>query len=239
MREAPITPLSSFAALIVQDQIYRSRDWVQRVAAVSDDFVLVRFPDRINSLVQCCSRFENSIALIEQTMFELVTSEILTGLSRSACSVRLIARVDGTESADQLAGLLLRGCHGFVSDRISAASLRRVLAGVRRGEIVATRKVLSRALYGVLEGRSSPKLSPRETEVMNLLGQRLSNKIIAQQLFISEETLRWHLRNLYGKTGLETRGDLIEYAATNLRRPRSAAAALAWDGTARCAVAAG
>jgi ATP/maltotriose-dependent transcriptional regulator MalT len=74
--------------------------------------------------------------------------------------------------------------------------------------------------------------------VINLLGQRLSNKTIAQQLFISEETLRWHLRNLYGKTGFETRGDLIEYAATTFRLPRSAVA-LAWDARPGCADAAG
>ncbi|MEI9973836.1 MAG: helix-turn-helix transcriptional regulator [Ignavibacteriota bacterium] len=86
--------------------------------------------------------------------------------------------------------------------------------------------MLSRALQGSLSGNSSPKLSRREQDVIGLLSQRLSNKTIAQQLFISEETLRWHLRNLYTKTGLDTRRDLVEYATTTIQQNQVIPAAL-------------
>ncbi len=69
-------------------------------------------------------------------------------------------------------------------------------------------------------------MSRREQDVLALLGQHLSNKTIAQQLFISEETLRWHLRNMYSKTGLETRRELVEYATRALQQHRPSPAAL-------------
>jgi DNA-binding CsgD family transcriptional regulator len=55
--------------------------------------------------------------------------------------------------------------------------------------------------------------------VLSLLGQGLSNRSIAERLFISPETLRWHLRNLYSKTELRSRGELIEYAANSAVEP--------------------
>jgi DNA-binding NarL/FixJ family response regulator len=221
MRQVMESSPGSFTALIVQDAIFRSKDWAHRISDVSGDFVLVRFPDTVERLVHCCSRFENSIALIDHTMFDLISSDIWTSLTRCGGSVRLIARIEGNESADALARLLQRGCHGFASEHISRASLRRVLRVVSQGEVAATRKVLSRALHGLLAGSGSPKLSRREQDVMALLSQRLSNKAIAQQLFISQETLRWHLRNLYTKTGLDSRCELMDYAAAALQQCRT------------------
>jgi len=221
-REVYNGPSKSFTALIVQDAIFRSKTWAERIADVSEDLVSVRFPDRIEDLVHCCSRFDDCIALIDQRMFDSVTPQVLASLSRSGGSVRLIARIEGEETTEDLARLLLRGCHGFVNERISRSSLRRVLRVVSQGEVAATRKVLSRALQGLLAGSGQPKLSRREQEVVALLSQRLSNKNIAQHLYISEETLRWHLRNLYTKTGLESRQELEEYAANTIQQNRPA-----------------
>ena len=67
-------------------------------------------------------------------------------------------------------------------------------------------------MHRLLAGAAAPRLTNREQEVLSLIGQRLSNKRIAEQLFISGETLRWHLRNLYAKTEMHTRSELLEYA---------------------------
>ena len=48
-------------------------------------------------------------------------------------------------------------------------------------------------------------LTKRETEVMALVQKGLSNKDIAEQLFISLNTLKVHIRNLYGKMGVKNR----------------------------------
>jgi len=176
------------------------------------DFVLVRFPDRLEELIHCSTRFQLSIAIVERELLE--RGEHKPGeLLRMSGSLRVLARVDGGESEHTLERLLILGCHGFVDDRISTASLQRVLRGVSAGEIAAGRKLLSRALQRLLLGTAAPKLSRREQEVVELLALGLSNKRIAERLFISEETLRWHLRNLYGKTELKSRAELVEYAS--------------------------
>jgi DNA-binding CsgD family transcriptional regulator len=213
-------PGASFTALIVQDCLFRSPQWAQRLTNAAEDYVLVRFPDRLDNLIHCCSRFETSVAIVEKTLLVPPITRRFADMIRSGTSVRIICKVDGTESQESLERLLLAGCYGFVTDKVSCASLKRVIRGVNDGQMVVTRKLLSRVLQGLLSGKSLPKLSPREHDVLCLLGQRLSNKKIAEQLFISEETLRWHLRNLYAKTEVRTRNELVEYAAALFREKR-------------------
>ena len=86
------------------------------------------------------------------------------------------------------------------------------------------------------KGRAGPKavglLSRREVEVLRLLGEGLSNREIAERLFISPKTAEHHVSRIYGKLGLstrgggrrlrrqESRGGIGEFAPTECERPR-------------------
>ena len=69
-------------------------------------------------------------------------------------------------------------------------------------------------------GRAGPRslgaLSRRETEVLRLLGDGLSNREIAERLFISPKTAEHHVSRIYGKLGLRSRAEAAAYAARNL-----------------------
>ena len=69
-------------------------------------------------------------------------------------------------------------------------------------------------------GRAGPRslgsLSRRETEVLRLLGEGLSNKAIADRLFISPKTAEHHVGRIYGKLGLKSRGEAAAYAVRSL-----------------------
>jgi LuxR family maltose regulon positive regulatory protein len=55
-------------------------------------------------------------------------------------------------------------------------------------------------------------LTNRELEVLDLLAQRLSNKAIADKLYISTTTVKGHLQNIYGKLSVKKRREAIEKA---------------------------
>jgi DNA-binding NarL/FixJ family response regulator len=55
-------------------------------------------------------------------------------------------------------------------------------------------------------------LTPREREVLTLIGQGLPNRAIAEQLFISEATVKTHINNLFAKAGIRDRADAVRRA---------------------------
>lgn len=58
-------------------------------------------------------------------------------------------------------------------------------------------------------GEVSEPLSERETEIVHLLSQALPNKKIARTLNLSPETVKWHLKNIYGKLGVSGRDEAV------------------------------
>ncbi len=55
-------------------------------------------------------------------------------------------------------------------------------------------------------------LTPKEREVLELLARNLSNKEIAQAMAVGEATIKWHLKNLFGKLGVGTRRHVVHRA---------------------------
>ncbi len=70
------------------------------------------------------------------------------------------------------------------------------------------------------KGRAGPRaaglLSRRETEVLRLLGDGLSNREIAERLFISPKTAEHHVGRIYSKLGVNSRAEAAAYAVRNL-----------------------
>ena len=62
-----------------------------------------------------------------------------------------------------------------------------------------------------------PPLNARETEVLRLLVQGLANKEIAARLEISESTVKNAIQQLFGKTGVRTRSQLVRAALERYR----------------------
>jgi len=55
-------------------------------------------------------------------------------------------------------------------------------------------------------------MTPREREVLTLIGQGLSNRGISERLFVSEATVKTHINNLFAKAGLHSRADAVRLA---------------------------
>jgi len=102
-----------------------------------------------------------------------------------------------------LLGLRSAGSHaGRLAGSASPAVLGRVFPEAEAPEITGSARGSAQTpVWGAL--------SPRETEVYDLLCEGLSNREIAAQLFLSEKTVKVHLRHIYEKLGVRTRAQAI------------------------------
>jgi DNA-binding NarL/FixJ family response regulator len=112
---------------------------------------------------------------------------------------------------------LQAGALGYLMKADAAAN---VLTGLRRvltGEVHVSPKLSERLIFQVLQGRGagiSPvdRFSPREREVLELLGQGLCTREIAKQLNMSPKTVETHRGHMKEKLGVQTTGELVRFA---------------------------
>ncbi|MCP2308738.1 DNA-binding NarL/FixJ family response regulator [Kitasatospora paracochleata] len=110
------------------------------------------------------------------------------------------------------------GATGYLLKDAPPEEVAAAVHAAARGETVLAPPVAARLLGRVRAGR--PSLSPRETEILQLLAEGLANRQISKRLFISEATVKTHLVHIYDKLGVDSRTSAIAAGLTaGLIRP--------------------
>lgn len=111
------------------------------------------------------------------------------------------------------------GAQGYLLKKMEPDDFLGMLRGISRGEAPISRAMASRILgeFGRRAKGREPddptgKLTPREREVLQLLTQGRTNKEIATTLFVSENTVKNHLKNILAKLHLQNRVQAVAFA---------------------------
>ena len=123
------------------------------------------------------------------------------------------------EDDEILAGALRAGAAGFLLKGVPADDLQRAVRTVAAGgswlDPAVTGRVLSTYREGptpVLPGSEVDVLTPREREVLALIGAGLSNTEIAEQLVVGEGTVKTHVGHIFTKLDLRDRAAAVVFA---------------------------
>lgn len=103
---------------------------------------------------------------------------------------------------------LAHGASGYLLGAIEPSDLAAALRLCVREAIYAARD-----LPTLSASHQTGGLSDRERAVLNLLGTGLSNREIGRELWITEQTVKYHLANLYRKIGVGNRVEAVRWAA--------------------------
>jgi len=126
-----------------------------------------------------------------------------------------------SDDDDDLFEAIKIGADGYLLKDIKGEEFLSFLAGVTRGEVaisspMATKIIEEFARQSTGKSKSlsiDDELTEREIEVLKLVSTGALNKEIALTLEVSENTVKFHLRNIMGKLHLKNRAGLASYAA--------------------------
>ncbi len=120
---------------------------------------------------------------------------------------------------DSILAALGAGARGYLTKNAGRQDIARAIRAAAAGQSVLDHAVQERLLASTRAARppvpAEPPpvdLTPREREVLTLIGQGLSNRGIAEHLFISEATVKTHINNLFAKAGIRDRADAVRRA---------------------------
>jgi DNA-binding NarL/FixJ family response regulator len=126
-----------------------------------------------------------------------------------------------SEDEENLFEAIKSGADGYLLKDIKSDEFLKLLYGVTKGEaaispVMATKIIGEFKLQSEGLGKESPKdeLTDREKEVLELVSMGDLNKEIASKLYITENTVKYHLRNIMDKLHLRNRAAVAAYAAT-------------------------
>ena len=108
-----------------------------------------------------------------------------------------------------------RGARGYVIKDVDTTELVRAIRAVVRNESAFDSRSAAAMVRSLRVQPDQPALTERELKVMELLAHGLSNKDIGKQLYISETTVKFHVRNLMRKLNAATRAEAV-YEASKL-----------------------
>ena len=116
--------------------------------------------------------------------------------------------LSASDDPETIRSALARGAKWFIAKRVDPADLPSAL-----------RLAVQGAVYQAAEGEGEPDgraeeagLTPSEQRVLEALAQGLSNKEIAQELWLTQQTIKFHLTNIYRRLGVSNRTEAVRHA---------------------------
>lgn len=167
-----------------------------------------------------------AIALTEQYMPDIILMDIqMNGMSGLETTKRIKARypyvkiviVTVSDDITDLFEALKKGAQGYLLKSVNAESWNDYLKAVAIDEVPMSKELAVRMIQEFAHSEDKPvkpdhPLTAREREILGWVAKGLSNREIAANLNISENTVKNHLKNTLQKLHLENRVQLARYA---------------------------
>ena len=164
---------------------------------------------------EAVKQFHPDLVLLDISMPKVDGLEALQAIKAEFPETRVVM-LTVSDADEDLFSAIRAGADGYLHKDLNASDFLEMLAGLERGEAAITRKTTTRLMSGfqsiTQSTESDDQLTKREIQMLRWMGEGFSNKAIAQQLFISENTVKYHIRNILQKLGVQNRTEAVAYA---------------------------
>lgn len=179
---------------------------VRRVLESTDDIEIVGEARRGSQVLPLLSQLKPDLCLLDVRMPEMDGLTCVERIRKASADVRIVmlSAADEPERAEEA---FARGADVYLSKSVDPRELPEALRRAHRGERfqMATMDATEQ-----LDERAG--LTDRELEVLRAVARGLANQAISSELWITEQTVKFHLTNIYRKLGVSSRTEAARYA---------------------------
>jgi DNA-binding NarL/FixJ family response regulator len=210
---------ASIGVLIVDDQALVRAGFRMILEIEPDIHVVGEAADGDQAVVEA-TRLRPDIVLMDVRMPRRGGIDACTAIHEAVPSAKIIMLTISDEEAD-LYDAIKAGAMGYLLKEISIEEVAAAIRAVHGGQSLISPSMASKLLteFASMIKKTddrqqvpTPRLTDREMEVLKLVAKGMNNRDIAKQLFISENTVKNHIRNILEKLQLHSRMEAVVYA---------------------------
>jgi DNA-binding NarL/FixJ family response regulator len=220
-RIAPVAPGDGdpIRVLIVDDHALFRRGLEMVLEQEPDIEVVGEASDGAEALTKAVDTTPD-IVLLDVRMPKRGGIDACTAIKDAVPSTKIIMLTISDEEAD-LYDAIKAGAMGYLLKEISIEEVASAIRAVHGGQSLISPSMASKLLteFASMIKRGderqqvpAPRLTDREMEVLRLVAKGMNNRDIAKELFISENTVKNHIRNILEKLQLHSRMEAVVYA---------------------------
>jgi two-component system, NarL family, nitrate/nitrite response regulator NarL len=214
--------------IVVADDHPIFRDGLCKLLALEEDFEVVGQAQDGQEVLDVLQQYEPDILLLDLKMPGLDGLGTLQRLQAARIRTRVIV-LTASDDKNEFVQAMKLGTSGIVLKQTATDLLIKSIRKVHAGEIwldshttaavirqfVSAEEVPPPSQTAAPRERERSPLSQREREIVALVAQGFKNKEMAEKMFISEQTVKNHLHNIFDKLGVSDRLELALYAIHN------------------------
>jgi DNA-binding NarL/FixJ family response regulator len=200
------------------------RDGLCRLLCLEEDFDVVAQVEDGLHVSEALQQYDPDILLLDLNMPGLTGLEALQRLQAASSRTRVILLTASDNQHEFVQALKLGSC-GIVQKQTATELLIDSVRRVHAGEICLDSDITAAVIRRFVDNEQAPQpprmpsiavprerersqLSPREDEIVTLVSQGFKNKEMAEKMFISEQTVKNHLHNIFDKLDVSDRLEL-------------------------------
>ncbi|MEU1616627.1 response regulator transcription factor [Streptomyces sp. NPDC005722] len=203
--------------VVVADDQAAVREPLADVLALSEDIEVVAAAANGAEVLAAVATGPVDVVLMDLRMPVMDGTEATRRLGAEHPEVAVVVLTTFADD-DSILAALSAGARGYLTKNAGRQDILRAIRAAAAGQSVLDREVQDRLLATARTGPPEPArplpgdITPREREVLALIGKGLPNRAIAEHLFISEATVKTHINNLFAKAGIRDRADAVRRA---------------------------
>jgi DNA-binding NarL/FixJ family response regulator len=208
--------MSPLIRLLVADDHPVVRDGLVAMLGTQPDFKVVAEAATGAEAVMQALTHQPNIILLDLEMPEMDGAQAIERI-RAGCLASRIIVFTAFDTDDKIVGAVRAGAHGYLLKGVPRDELFRAIRTVSAGGSLLQPVVASKLMHHLSQQTQLPALpeplTERELDVLKCLALGRSNKEIAQQLAISERTVKFHMSAILGKLNATNRTEALTLAA--------------------------
>jgi len=199
--------------ILIADDHAVVRKGLVMVLRLEADFEIVGEAENGAEAVELAQHLQPDLVLLDLVMPQMDGQEAMQALRAAMPNIRVLV-LSGIELDDRVLDLLAAGVDGYVMKDVEPNELTQAIRTVARGEAylhpALARRVLERtAARRTLMPAPLVRLTPREQEVLRWMATAATYREIAEELFVTEETIRSHAKRILSKLQQPNRAQAV------------------------------